>query len=823
MSQLSQRAKERLAAAFFNARENIDFENVYEAILICPEWLTLIPQDRRWAILHQIVYHGEVDKLDRLLSLQGNNPKFRILSPASDGQTVLDIAKDETKPMFERINRLKKMDDMLNYAKERNWTKCKELIQERPEIINEKPPYRYFYLIHHLAYSGDTKIFDDLRKKYHFDLNLVVGNNKTAYDIACENEQEEFANYLNQLKTTSPRNEVDDHPKSNHVEIVRNLDGDVLLNKNDTGTLITSLSQLNIDNNLTNEDDNNLYDYIRRISDQDMLQAITDPISKKILQDPVLASDGYTYERKNILKWFEKSKNSPVNGTELKDFELKPNKIIEQMIKAIVSRSMKIQSSSAVPFSTYYKIQQGDTLANIANAKHFTLDEMKAANPELENYDSLQIGQIIKLPLVQRLIDKTVTTLPVSYDTKPVYQHSALTTTTTTTATTTAGDQKLIPETIKENDLEKVKTKFHEIFLISDKNGDGQISLDEFKLFLNNLGLKTLKDADIEHLFLEINRNNKLGISSLVFQNFYDYFLNMIQQNTLHVNERQSSRYSQVELDLFRAFLKADSDGICAAGGITTFINERWKDFNHFKREGREGKLVMIGGDEATDVLPGVYSLLDLICSTDEQNEIRPKYVKICDVRWISSTNSDQKVSGELIFPTVFDGKLPIDIATNSTLSYYGCCLANESGLKVSLLNRHAIQDFTYESNYFMDFVSGRAGLERHGFAHLDTPTQEESGFFILGKMVNDNELHLTAFKIPTKHSLYVPPMTIHSNDYMRVELSGIRADHAWQVDAANLLEWKNVMKQESKINQLEHIKQLANNEWSKPKETTSS
>ncbi|CAF1140070.1 unnamed protein product [Didymodactylos carnosus] len=286
MSQHSQPENEsfRLAAAILNARENIDFENVYQAILLRPEWLTLIPPGHRWAILHQIVYHGKVDQLDRLLALEGNNAKFRILSPTNDGQTVLDIA--EARPMLERINRLKKMDEMLNYAKETNWTKCKELIQERPEIINEKPPYRYFYLIHHLAYTGDTKIFDDLHKKYHFDLSLVVGNNKTAYDIASENEREDFVNYLSKLQTPVTRNEVGNHPSSSDVEIVRNPDGDVLLSKNDTSTLTTSLSQLNIGNNITCENDTNLYDYIRGISDQDLLHAITDPISKKILQDP---------------------------------------------------------------------------------------------------------------------------------------------------------------------------------------------------------------------------------------------------------------------------------------------------------------------------------------------------------------------------------------------------------------------------------------------------------------------------------------------------------------------------------------------------------
>jgi hypothetical protein len=50
----------------------------------------------------------------------------------------------------------------------------------------------------------------------------------------------------------------------------------------------------------------------------------------------------------------------------------------------------------------------------------------------------------------------------------------------------------------------------------------------------------------------------------------------------------------------------------------------------------------------------------------------------------------------------------------------------------------------------------------------LDCPHDDhtQSGRFVLGKIVND-ELHLTAFIIPSKHTLYIPPYAIHSNDYL--------------------------------------------------------
>ena len=57
--------------------------------------------------------------------------------------------------------------------------------------------------------------------------------------------------------------------------------------------------------------------------------------------------------------------------------------------------------------------------------------------------------------------------------------------------------------------------------------------------------------------------------------------------------------HTQAEIDLLTAFLKADGEGKCKMGGISQFINKRWKSFNNFKRNGRTGKLVMVGDAEA--------------------------------------------------------------------------------------------------------------------------------------------------------------------------------------------------------------------------------
>ncbi|CAF4622186.1 unnamed protein product, partial [Didymodactylos carnosus] len=171
-----------LSDAYSCAHQDDDFETVYRSILMHPEWITKIPDGRKWAILHQIVYHGNVDQLNRLLSLQTQNTSFRLLSKTSDDKTVLDIARDlmtDNPEMLQQIERLLNIDDLLNNAKKGRWNTCKDILLKMPEIINEKTPYRHFYFIHQIAYVGDKNMFDEFNQQFHFDLNVLTNDRKS--------------------------------------------------------------------------------------------------------------------------------------------------------------------------------------------------------------------------------------------------------------------------------------------------------------------------------------------------------------------------------------------------------------------------------------------------------------------------------------------------------------------------------------------------------------------------------------------------------------------------------------------------------------------
>ena len=192
------------------AHANTDFETIEKSLMEHPEWFTQVPNGRKWGIIHQIVYHGNVDQLNRLLVLQTQNPNFYLLSETVDSETVtvLDIAREEkgrNDAMYQRIERLVAMDKLLNSAKQSRWEACHSTLNEMPDMINEKPPYRRFYFIHHIAYVGDQKAFDGFKQKYELDLNLLTIDDRSIVDVANGARHESFAQYVKGLKEKQQR------------------------------------------------------------------------------------------------------------------------------------------------------------------------------------------------------------------------------------------------------------------------------------------------------------------------------------------------------------------------------------------------------------------------------------------------------------------------------------------------------------------------------------------------------------------------------------------------------------------------------------------
>ena len=56
------------------------------------------------------------------------------------------------------------------------------------------------------------------------------------------------------------------------------------------------------------------------------------PISLEIMEDPVIAMDGHSYDRSHIEKWLSKSIISPKTGLELPNKQLIPNENLKRLI-----------------------------------------------------------------------------------------------------------------------------------------------------------------------------------------------------------------------------------------------------------------------------------------------------------------------------------------------------------------------------------------------------------------------------------------------------------------------------------------------------------
>eukprot|EP01043_Picozoa_sp_COSAG02_P058352 COSAG02_NODE_7248_length_3097_cov_22.393596_1_plen_490_part_00 len=63
------------------------------------------------------------------------------------------------------------------------------------------------------------------------------------------------------------------------------------------------------------------------------------PISQEIMVDPVVATDGHSYERAEIEKWFTTGKTSPMTNSETVSQSLIPNHALKSMIKEWQGRS----------------------------------------------------------------------------------------------------------------------------------------------------------------------------------------------------------------------------------------------------------------------------------------------------------------------------------------------------------------------------------------------------------------------------------------------------------------------------------------------------
>lgn len=162
-------------------------------------------------MLHQIVFGGNVLHLGEVLAYQLSNENFCLLFKSLDDKTIREVASERAHiypHMTHYVERLVALDQMLHNARENKWALVRQFLQQKPEMVNEKPPYKKNYLIHDLAATGQLSVFQELRQLCPFKLNLLVAE-KTVSEIARDNNHEEFAEYIESLPVETAEAEAE--------------------------------------------------------------------------------------------------------------------------------------------------------------------------------------------------------------------------------------------------------------------------------------------------------------------------------------------------------------------------------------------------------------------------------------------------------------------------------------------------------------------------------------------------------------------------------------------------------------------------------------
>jgi len=284
-----------------------------------------------------------------------------------------------------------------------------------------------------------------------------------------------------------------------------------------------------------------------------------------------------------------------------------------------------------------------------------------------------------------------------------------------------------------------------------DPDGDGYVSLQEFQAFM---------------------MENRSAIGSKKIVELFDKIKDTTQMETEELENKGITF-----MDLAIHFKEnPDTHGLPAAA-IMRLMGEktqagRWQAWEKFGREVSEMPVMFSDDGILKDFMPGVYYFSKIVNYSDLE-PLMPAHTIVKGVRWIIGKDGDQ---GKVIFPESFDGIIATELATTETLGHYGARLAeSDYNQTVELKSRHVLDDYTYTPDYLQKWViksAGGAGMEFHEFAHLDCPLDSirESGHYILAKWTDDKRtaMQITAFKVPARHTVYTPPLVIHTNNYLR-------------------------------------------------------
>ena len=74
------------------------------------------------------------------------------------------------------------------------------------------------------------------------------------------------------------------------------------------------------------------------------------PITQEVMEDPVVAADGHTYERAAIARWMVKRMTSPKTGEDLESPIVFPNHSVRRMVREWQESMQESRPPATVPY-----------------------------------------------------------------------------------------------------------------------------------------------------------------------------------------------------------------------------------------------------------------------------------------------------------------------------------------------------------------------------------------------------------------------------------------------------------------------------------------
>jgi len=343
-----------LETAFQWARSGRQSDKVYRFLFLHPEEFFTVPIQRTWSIAHQITYHGNVYLLKRILALFYDK-LIDIRTKSKDHKTLLDVAtdrKDIYPDMYTYVERLFRRDELIQLARQSQWQRIDELLKIDPELANEKPPYSAFFLLHYLVQNGTLEILERFLRNYEIDSNILSTDLETPLDLARRLKKFDMCTKLERTTKDLPNSDLFRHCLS----VSSNVQSTVPYPINDpfprpidfqnNSLILTDEGNYHIEKHLlfstkpfeiaipeqiihpvstvineetSNPDPKNQDNLVNHTPipssrDSNLMRNLRCMLTKEIFRDPVIASDGQTYEREAIIAWLKLYPCSPVTG-----------------------------------------------------------------------------------------------------------------------------------------------------------------------------------------------------------------------------------------------------------------------------------------------------------------------------------------------------------------------------------------------------------------------------------------------------------------------------------------------------------------------------